>query len=104
MKPALTVYRLFQTRADLCRTVYTHAKVKVRFFALNVSFFLTCKMYALLGNVQILQLSIRILRSRGTLEVRISLSPVVIGMFVIATKQVQQHDRSFKVHKVFIIL
>lgn len=29
MEPALTVYRLFQTRADLCRTVYTHAKVKV---------------------------------------------------------------------------
>lgn len=27
-KEALTVYRLFQTRADLCRTVYTHAKVK----------------------------------------------------------------------------
>lgn len=27
--PAITVYRLFQTRAELCRTVYTHAKVKV---------------------------------------------------------------------------
>lgn len=29
MDPAITVYRLFQTRAELCRTVYTHAKVKV---------------------------------------------------------------------------
>jgi len=27
-KEAITVYRLFQTRAELCRTVYTHAKVK----------------------------------------------------------------------------